>query len=176
MVGRLYAVSCILDQPISVRCSGRYADTTNEASTVFMPAIPAESKSGLRLGGWWWRWSFLHTAATRESASFIFHLCPPHPGIFEDSNSNYVPPDDSSYPPMPANILSAIKRMLNDVWDTYRLRDYQVLTAIFYFVFLKMQLMYLICKTDMANLLSWLELPLFDVVLLFVLFPFPCSV
>lgn len=41
--------------------------------------------------------------------------------------------------------------MLNNVWDTHRLRDYQVLTAIFYIAFLKMQLMYLIRKTDVGK-------------------------
>jgi superfamily II DNA helicase RecQ len=77
-------------------------------------------------------------------------LSPPHnmspPSI---QSSEYIPPSYSDYPPepsVPAEQYNAILLMLSAVWKIENPREYQI-KAIFYLVFLRIRMLYLIRKT-----------------------------
>jgi superfamily II DNA helicase RecQ len=61
-------------------------------------------------------------------------------------DADYIPPNDSDYPPVPPDIYNAILLMLSSVWNIENPREYQV-KAIFYMVFLRVRMLYLIRKT-----------------------------
>jgi hypothetical protein len=59
---------------------------------------------------------------------------------------DYIPPSDADYPPVPPKAYNAILHMLSSVWKIENPREYQI-KAIFYLVFLRVRMMYLVRKT-----------------------------
>jgi superfamily II DNA helicase RecQ len=59
---------------------------------------------------------------------------------------DYIPLSDADYPPVPVDQYNAILLMLSAVWKIENPREYQI-KAIFYLVFLRVRMLYLIRKT-----------------------------
>ena len=65
---------------------------------------------------------------------------------FAEENASYIPPTMEAFPPTPPFVDTAVRAMLLHVWGIEFARDYQI-DAIFFLVFLKVGMMYLIRKT-----------------------------
>jgi superfamily II DNA helicase RecQ len=70
----------------------------------------------------------------------------PSPPSTPIDDADYIPPNNSNYPPVPPEIHNAILLMLSAVWNIESPREYQI-KAIFYMVFLRVRMLYLIRKT-----------------------------
>ena len=73
---------------------------------------------------------------------------------FDRDNAAYAPPLESKYPTPPREAVEAITKMFRDVWGIDP-RPYQV-SAVFYIVYLKLSMTYLIRKTGEGKSMVWL--------------------
>ena len=93
---------------------------------------------------------------TQPPDSSVFQ--PPPPSTihrqFDEANASYTPPLASKYPPPPTEAINAITEMFRDVWGIDP-RPYQV-SAVFYIIFLKLSMTYLIRKTGEGKSMVWL--------------------
>jgi hypothetical protein len=72
---------------------------------------------------------------------------PPNDTVLPSDHSlDYIPPSDADFPPIPQKQYNAILLMLSSVWKIENLREYQI-KAIFYLVFIRVRMLYLIRKT-----------------------------